>query len=399
MTTAELLAALTRECPNGVSFDPMSVRLLRQRVPFEERHIEDLKKAMFQLRNGSWVCREMILDDESKSTFDVQAIGWLMAYGCFSVERLFRDFRGLFRKIDTLEDFVAFLKHSDFNVVWRRRGGYFCTQDSPILEDRLASISKTIAGWLEEANGTLTLHEIEQALPQLTAEALEGIRAQFLPDVHVSEVGEVCCWCRTEAIHLPDDFAEKLTNAVDTLIVLEKKMSVANLEFALNLLYRLRFREEYALTDNETFMRICAKHYQGGNNVFSNTKKPNVKANGGFGRMTFAELVKSAKKSNAKTCGGFVPGKRVRSPNTCFRNLSVPVGAILVFTKDSHITCTVLDDSNQVEYNGKTWSISTLTIHLLRVSSANGFRFFTYEGETLWERRLRLEREYKYDEY
>ena len=81
MTTAELLAALAREYPNGVSFDLMSVRLLRQRVPFEERQIEDLKKAMFQLRNGSWVCREMMLDDESKSTFDVQAIGWLMAYG------------------------------------------------------------------------------------------------------------------------------------------------------------------------------------------------------------------------------------------------------------------------------------------------------------------------------
>jgi hypothetical protein len=31
MTTAELLAVLARECPNGVSFDPMSVRLLRKR--------------------------------------------------------------------------------------------------------------------------------------------------------------------------------------------------------------------------------------------------------------------------------------------------------------------------------------------------------------------------------
>jgi hypothetical protein len=88
----------------------------------------------------------------------------------------------------------------------------------------------------------------------------------------------------------------------------------------------------------------------------------------------------------------------VRSPNTRFRGLGVPIGAELGFTKDSHITCTVLDDSNQVEYNGKAWAISALAMYLLGVSVANGFAYFSYEGETLWERRLRLERERKQDE-
>ena len=179
-------------------------------------------------------------------------------------------------------------------------------------------------------------------MPHLTAEALEGIRAQFLPEVHVAEVGGVPCWCSTEAIHLPEDFSEKLTTAVDTLVALDEKVSAANLEFALNLFYRTRFREEYALLDNDTFMRVCAKHYQGGNDVFPNAKKSRVRAN---------DLS--------------APGRRVRSPNTRFRNLGVPIGAKLVFTKDSHITCTVLDDSNQVEYGGKAWAISALAIHLL----------------------------------
>jgi hypothetical protein len=240
----------------------------------------------------------------------------------------------------------------------------------------LAAISETIAGWLEEADGTLTFNEIEQTMPHLTAEALEGIRAHFLPEVHVAEVGGVPCWRSAEAIPLPEDFAEKLIAAIDTLVVLEKRVSVANLEFALNLLYRIRFREEYALTDNDTFMRVCAKHYQGGNDVFSKTKKPRVRAN---------DLS--------------VPGRRVRSLNTRFHNLGVPVGAELVFTKDSHITCTVLDDSNQVEHGGKAWAISALAIHLLGVSSANGFCHFSYESEILWDRRLRLEREDKQEEY
>jgi hypothetical protein len=77
----------------------------------------------------------------------------------------------------------------------------------------------------------------------------------------------------------------------------------------------------------------------------------------------------------------------------------VPVGAKLVFTKDSRITCSVLDDSNQVEYGGKVWAISALAMYLLGVSVANGFAHFSYEGETLQERRSRLEQGDKQDEH
>src|SRR5450631_4444851 len=92
MTTAELLAALARECPNGVSFDPMAVRLLRQKVQFENWQIENLKAEMFQLGNELWFSSEMISDYESRLAFLKQATFWLEEQGCFSVERLFRDF-------------------------------------------------------------------------------------------------------------------------------------------------------------------------------------------------------------------------------------------------------------------------------------------------------------------
>ena len=376
MTTDELLAVLTREYPNGVSFDPMAVRLIRQKVPFGNSQIEDLKALMFQMENGLWFSREMISDDESLLAFERQATEWLMEYGCFSVERLFEEFRGTLCHIATSEICAAFLRHLGFTVsVWGKRGR-FCSKPPLSLDESLEAISETIAGWLEEADGTLTLNEIEQALPYLAAGALSGIRAHFLPEVHETEVRGVPCWCSTEAIHLPEDFSEKLTTAVDTLVALDGKVTAAKLEFALNLSYRTRLREEYALLDNDTFMRVCAKHYQGGNNVFPNTKKPSVKTN-----------------------GWSMPGRRVRNPNTRFRNIGVPIGAELVFAKDSHITCSVLDDSNQVEYDGKSWAISALAVYLLGVSSANGFYHFSYEGEILWDRRLRLEREAKQDKY
>jgi hypothetical protein len=376
MTIANLLVALARECPNGVLFDPMAVRLLRQKVPFEDWQIEDLKAAMFQLGSGLWFSREMISDDESQLAFNGQAMEWLTEHGCFSVEQLWKNFSSFFSHIDTPEDCATFLRHFGFTVAVWGKGGYFCSQPPPSLYDRLAAISVTIVGWLEEANGPLTLHEIELAMPHLTVEALESIRTQFLPEVLAAEVGGVPCWTSTEAIHLPEDFSKKLTTIVDTLVALDEKVSAAKLEFALNLFYRIRFREQYALQDNDTFMRICAKQYQGGNDVFPNTKKPYVGVN-----------------------DWIVPGRRVRSPNTRFRTLGVPIGAELAFTKDSHITCTVLDDFNQVEYGGKAWAISALVMHLLGWSAANGFAYFSYEGEILSDRRVRLELEGKQDEY
>jgi hypothetical protein len=375
MTTAELLAALARECPNGVSLDPMAVRLLRQKVPLEDWQIEDLKAMMFQLGSGLWFSREMISDDEPRLAFEWQAMEWLVEYGCFSVERLFKDFCSVFRHITTLEDHATFLRHLGFTVAEWGKGGCFCFQLPHSLDDRLEAISQTIDRWFEEEDGTLTFNAIEQAMPHLTVEALESIRAQFLPEVHEAEVGGVPCWRCTEAIHLPEDFSEKLTTVADTLVALDERVSASNLEFALNLLYRIRFRKEYALPDNLTFMRVCANHYQGRNDVFPRTNNLGVKVN-----------------------GWPVPGRRVRSPNTRFRSLGVPIGVELVFTKDSHITCTVLDDSNQVGFDGKAFAISALASHLLGGATANGFAYFSYEGEILCDRRLRLKRERKPDE-
>jgi hypothetical protein len=370
VTMDYLMQILLREYPNGVSFAPMALRLLQQKVPLKESQIEGLKAQMFQLGDGLWFSSGMISDENAQAELRSQAATWMAEQGCFSVERLFEGFCSLLRNIATTEHFAAFLRHLGFTVAAWRNIGFFCFQPPASLDERLAEASKTIVELLEEADGMLALNEIEEAMPHLTAEALEGLRMQFLPEVHMTEVGGIPCWRDTKAIHLPDDFAERLTTAVDTLVALGEKVSAAKLGFALNLFYGIRFREEYALPDNGAFMRVCAKYYQGGNYAFPNMKKPRVKAD-----------------------GLSVPAKRRRSPNTRFCNLGVPIGTELVFTKDIHITCTVMNDSNQVQYDGKAWAISALATHLLSVSSANGFYYFSCEGETLWDRRLRLERE------
>lgn len=372
MTTAELLAVLTQEYPNGVSFTPMALRLIRQKVPFEDCQIESLKIAMFQIEDGRWFSHKMIVDAHSLVVLEKQATAWLNEYGCFSIERLFEDYRGVLRHIATPGACALFLRHIGFHVTTRRTVGNFCILPSLDLDGALKAIAEMIAEWIENADGILACYEIEQAMPNLDIEALEDIRLQFLPEVHKAEIGEILCWRTAEAVILPEDFSEKLISIVDTLTILNLPVSDKNLEFALNLFYRTRFREEYGLQDTKTFVRVCYEHYEksGKTQIFR------------VGRKYYTHISR----------------KRVRSPNTLFRNLGVPVGAELVFTKDNHVTCIALDDSNQVEHLGKAWTISALANHLLNIPYANGFCFFCYEGETLWDRRLRLEREGKQNE-
>jgi len=369
--TDEVMQVLLRDYPHGVSFTPTALRLLRLKVSVKDSQIEDLKALMFQQKDGLWFFREMIADDKTQAALQRQATAWLNEYGLFSVEQLFVSFCHNLRHIDTFEDLAAFLKTLGFAVVTWRRGGSYCFQPSISLDNWRVEQARKIVELLEAAGGTKALSEIQELMPHLTVEALEGIRKHFLPEVFSADIGGLLCWRNAKTVHLPEDFAEKLTAVIDSLVALGQKVSVVNVDFALNLTYGVRFREVYGLPDKGAFMRLCAERYQGTNSCFPKTNESH--------EVTPSDLSSSI--------------KRTRSSNSKFRDLGIPIGAELVFTKDTQVTCTVLNDTNQVEYKGKPWAISALANSLLNSNSANGFSYFSYEGETLWGRRLRLSQE------
>ena len=74
-----------------------------------------------------------------------------------------------------------------------------------------------------------------------------------------------------------------------------------------------------------------------------------------------------------------------------FSKCGIPFGAVIKYVNDSSIEATVLDDRHVV-YKGLTTSVSALAQELLGVDyGVAGPHFFTYEGELLCDRRVRLE--------
>ncbi len=74
-----------------------------------------------------------------------------------------------------------------------------------------------------------------------------------------------------------------------------------------------------------------------------------------------------------------------------FQMVGIPVGETLEWADDPEKKCRVLDGRTHVEYEGDTYSLYPLSAHLKGWSNAQGSKYWLYEGETLQERRNRLE--------
>lgn len=91
--------------------------------------------------------------------------------------------------------------------------------------------------------------------------------------------------------------------------------------------------------------------------------------------------------------GEQVPVKPPKRPRFAFSMVGLPPGTELTFLRDEGITCTVEDD-RQVRHAEQVSTLSHLTHQLLGSSwIPTGPNYWLYEGETLTERRRRLELE------
>lgn len=84
--------------------------------------------------------------------------------------------------------------------------------------------------------------------------------------------------------------------------------------------------------------------------------------------------------------------------NNSFKPLNISVGEKISFLYDDEITATVVDDKNQVEYDGSVYSVSKLAGKLLiekynwsENASVNGWMYFAKDGISLSDLRDKIE--------
>ena len=237
-----------------------------------------------------------------------------------------------------------------------------------MLDSKIVEYIRTL---LAGGHGTIAKAEVTEKLPFLGEAEIVRILREHAPEIHESEVGGIPCW-RDVAAGLPEDFSARVTEIVETLRLIERPVTSDTLDLALSLAYRENFRETYALTDGSVFRRVVEAAFKGEGELFP--------------RRVTSSVRNSPPPEGVPTT---LTGRRLP---TRFRDLGIPIGAELVFVHDASIVCVVANDSNKVFYKGEVMVISALAIKLMG-GPQQGAAHFTYEGETLWDRRLRLEKE------
>ena len=215
---------------------------------------------------------------------------------------------------------------------------------------------------LKSGGGTVSKADAGEKLPFLDSKEIDRILTAHAPDVHEVIVAGIPCW---RQFQLPENFEVHIKETIDKLEEMGFSTTLININLALSLRYGKNFQATYGLNDTALKKLI-------------NSDKP--------------ELLSNRNQPNSLT------KERLRRPNTCFRNIDVRIGSVLVFFNNPSVTCRVVDHINKVKYNGETLSISTLAQEITGNKSCHGFRYFKYEGETLWDRRKRLEAEQEHSE-
>jgi hypothetical protein len=75
-------------------------------------------------------------------------------------------------------------------------------------------------------------------------------------------------------------------------------------------------------------------------------------------------------------------GERKKEKSRGFADFGIPVGSVLTFKKDPAITVKTTDDKNRVEYQGKSYSVSTLAKELVG-SPVSGYLYFKFGDRVL----------------
>ncbi len=259
------------------------------------------------------------------------------------------------------------------------------------LEERLLREAE-IMRVLRESKPSLSEEEIVHILrehaPEVWRELMQKVTDAKITRILRKHAPEVCeikkgcipCW-RDATAGLPEDFASRLTDIVGILQLIERPVTHDTLDFALSLAYREKFCEGRGLSDKTVFRRVVESCYNGDGEIFTRRESS----------FSSSRCISSIPESVVSTTAG-------RRSRTCFRDLGIPIGAVLTFTENPCVTVEVADDISTVIYQGRRVKTSPLAQELLSVycgrtsqHSVAGARYWLYDGETLEMRRLRLE--------
>lgn len=251
--------------PMGFDFSENSKRLVEERAGFKlSVDIErELQSRMFERKDGLWFFANQICTDAVSQAVVSRCAEWLDKYPLVVLSRLGEVLMG---RCENLEDSFDHGKFAEFCVRQGEKGNLFgfngkrgnriCYKEMDGEENARSRMAVNVKGLLAERMDAVSVSEIVDLYPSITADWLLGSAGSLFQDVIVVDLADKAYALKLlEHFYLPEDFGAALTTVIGGLEGDGEMLSSARLLDALNQRYNVSFLRDYAM-DDEAFKQI-----------------------------------------------------------------------------------------------------------------------------------------------
>jgi hypothetical protein len=257
---------------SGFRFEATALRLLSGKTGIEiDANMQSaLKRQMFCRNDGIYFLFDHVAGAETREEIVQFADLLLDEYGCFEVPELY----GLYadrlnaKIIGSAEDFEKFygqIGNSDVRCV-----------AAPQIGNRIARYSngnvwvtfkevaaKIIAAIADEFYGSVSEDDLHTKFYAFSTDLLAKIIKYCAADELVRvEINDSICYQTFDALGLPEDFSDALSETVERLADIGLEPSQEVLHTAISLKLGVNFLSEYNLPDWDTFRRLISLFYK-----------------------------------------------------------------------------------------------------------------------------------------
>jgi len=261
--------ALQTDYANGFRFNESTLRLFAEKIGFalDTATVARMKKAMF-CRDDLYFLPETVADLNTTSEMIATVGDWLRRFEMFDLGRLYERFESrlnaaAIRNLDDFERYILF-SYNDSTICcfdkWKAR---FLRVGGRSQKELFTALFERLRERVAEEGGTLDEYALTDVFPAFTFDALSRVAKESGEELVVTSINDVACVQTFDALGLPDDFENALSETLHELDALDLTPTEDALHVALSLRFGFNFNVQYNLTEAKTYRRLIELNYSG----------------------------------------------------------------------------------------------------------------------------------------
>ncbi len=267
-----VVEALTKNYSSGFRFDTTYINLLSSTsgVAIDMRIQSALKRIMFHRYDDIYFLIDMVADKATCKNIIDFADSYLQEYGCFEIPEFYKLYEdkvnpNCIRNADDFENFYKQICNSSVRCV-----------QAPHIGNRIARYSnggvwstfkevatKIVSVIAEEYYGSCNEDDLHTKFCAFSKDLLGKIIRHCAADQLICvEINDSVCYQTFDALGLPENFSEELTEVLERLSDIGLDPTQDTLHTTLSLKLGVNFKVEYNLPDWDAYRRLIAAFYK-----------------------------------------------------------------------------------------------------------------------------------------